>query len=102
MLRLHPQQFQQHFSCLLLIILHHVETGKIEIRLIEVWSGSDARLEFGFRTRIILDSNKENAEVVQGLGITWTQSDCFLQIVRRRLYLALLSVKHPEAIVSLR
>src|SRR5277367_4238655 len=102
MFRLHPQQFLQRFSCLLLIVLQHVETGKVEIRLIEVWSGSYARLELRFRACIIIDSNKENAEVVQRLGITWTQIDCLLQIIRRRLRLPLLSVKHPQAIVSLR
>src|ERR1700722_15950551 len=102
MFRLHPQQFLQRFSCLLLIVLQHVETGKVEIRLIEVWSGLNASLELRFRTCIIVGSNKENAEVVQRLGITRTQIDCLLQIVRGRLRLSLLSVKHPEAIVSLR
>ena len=59
-------------------------------------------LNWASALRIILGSNQQNAEVVQGLGIIWTQIDCFLQIVRRRLRLILLSVKHPEAIVSLR
>src|SRR5579859_1545938 len=62
----------------------------------------DARLELDFRTCLIPGSNIENTEVVKSLGITWTQIDCFLQIVRRRLRLPLLSVKHPQAIVSLR
>ena len=72
-LGLQMEQLLQHLSACSLSFRSDVQTGKIQIGLVEVRGNTDAGLELLLRLRIILPPDKENAEVIQRFRIIRTQ-----------------------------
>ena len=69
MLRLLLEEGQQHLAGFLLFLLQCVEAGQIKIGLVKVRGDLNAGLELFFCIGIPLLADKENAEIIEGVGI---------------------------------
>src|SRR5258708_2906503 len=84
------------------ISLEGIESGKIQVRLIESWRNTDGFFKAFLRFLRPLRSQIENAKVVEGFGVRGPGSERFLEKLVGALRIVELRKYHPKAVVCFR
>ncbi len=95
------QEIEQNRAGLVAIAFQAINTGEVQIRLVESGCDADTFLELGDGIVATARAQIQNSEIIQGLGIIGTQFQSIFEILVSAIRLVRLRIDHGQVVIGL-